>query len=48
MEELFTMLGAGPPDPGRLQQLAAGYGITLLPSLGQQLAAEHGVRLMGR
>jgi hypothetical protein len=48
MEELFTMLGAGPPDPDQLQRLAAGYGITLLPSLGQQLAAEHGVRPVGR
>lgn len=48
MEELFAMLGAGQPDPERLQRLAAGYGITLLPSLGQQLAAEHGLRVMGR
>src|SRR5919198_6596539 len=36
MEELFTMLGAGPPDPERPQRLAAEYGITPLPSLGQR------------
>jgi quercetin dioxygenase-like cupin family protein len=48
MEELFGMLAAGPPDPGQLQRLAAEYGITLLPSLAQQLAAERGLRIMGR
>ena len=48
MEELFTMLGAGPPDPERPQRLAAEYGITPLPSLGQRLAAEHGLHPMGR
>ena len=48
MEELFTMLGSGPPDPARLVELAAGYGIKLLPSLAQQLATEHGLRVMGR
>ena len=48
MEGLFELLGSGSAEPAAIMDLAAQHGLTLLPELGRELAARHGLRVMGR